>query len=60
MDYNTIYAACRSTTKHIGTSFTQPDYVGPCVDILHTIVGDEATWRAAPFVSNSNCLSFRP
>ena len=60
MDYNTIYAACRGTTKHIGTSFTEPDYVGPCVDILHIIAGDEATWRARPFVSNSNCFVVPP
>ena len=60
MDYNTIYAACRGTTKHIGTSFTGPDYVGLCVDILQIIAGDEATWRARPFVSNSNCFVVPP
>ena len=60
MDYNSIFEACRGTTKHIGTSCNEPDYVRPCVNILHIIAGDEATWRARAFVSNSNWFVVPP
>ena len=60
MDLNTIYACCSGTTKHIGTSFTEPDFVAPALEMLHMIAGDEATWRARPFVSNSNCFVVPP
>ena len=60
MDLNTIYAACSGTTKHVGTSFTEPDYVPPALDMLHLIAGGEAEWRARPFVSNSNCFVVPP
>ncbi|GFE64255.1 trimethylamine methyltransferase family protein [Litoreibacter roseus] len=60
MDLNTVYAACRGTTKHIGTSFTDPEYVPGAFDLLHTIAGGEAAWRARPFVSNSNCFVVPP
>ncbi|WP_420863345.1 trimethylamine methyltransferase family protein [Algirhabdus cladophorae] len=60
LDLNTIYACCSGTTKHVGTSFVEPDFVPGCVDMLHMIAGDEATWRARPFVSNSNCFVVPP
>ncbi|MGO4914693.1 trimethylamine methyltransferase family protein [Pseudogemmobacter sp. W21_MBD1_M6] len=60
MDLNTLYACCRGTTKHVGTSFTDPDYVKGCIDLLHTIAGGETAWRARPFVSNSNCFVVPP
>jgi trimethylamine--corrinoid protein Co-methyltransferase len=60
MDYNTLYACCSGTMKHIGTSFTEPDFVPDCLELLHHIAGDEATWRARPFVSNSNCFVVPP
>lgn len=60
MDLNTLYACCRGTTKHVGTSFTDPDYVKGCIDLLHTMAGGEAAWRARPFVSNSNCFVVPP
>ncbi len=60
MDYNTIYAACSGTTKHIGTSFTEPDFVAPAIEMLHLIAGGEVSWRARPFVSNSNCFVVPP
>ena len=56
MDLNTIYACCSGTYKHIGTSFTDPSYVTPAVEMLHMIAGGEDEWRARPFVSNSNCF----
>lgn len=60
MDLNTVYACCSGTTKHIGTSFTEPDYVAGAIDMLHLIAGSEAAWRARPFVSNSNCFVVPP
>ncbi|MFA3915435.1 trimethylamine methyltransferase family protein [Ruegeria hyattellae] len=60
MDLNTIYAACSGTTKHIGTSFTEPDFVAPALEMLHMIAGSEDEWRARPFVSNSNCFVVPP
>ncbi|SFS22235.1 trimethylamine methyltransferase family protein [Yoonia litorea] len=60
MDLNTIYAACAGTTKHIGTSFSEPAHVAPGIALLHKIAGGEDAWRARPFVSNSNCFVVPP
>ena len=60
MDLNTIYACTRGTTKHIGVSFTEPDYVAGALDMLHMIAGGEDVWRARPFVSNTNCFVVPP
>jgi trimethylamine--corrinoid protein Co-methyltransferase len=60
MDLNTLYACCGGTTKHVGTSFSDPSHFEGCLDLLHMIAGDEATWRARPFVSNSNCFVVPP
>ncbi len=60
MDLNTIYACVSGTTKHIGTSFTDPDFVDDALEMLHMIAGGEAAWRARPFVSNTNCFVVPP
>lgn len=60
MDYNTIFAACSGTMKHIGTSFTEPDFVAPAVEMLYMIAGGEDKFRERPFVSNSNCFVVPP
>ena len=60
MDQNTIYATVTGTMKHIGTSFTEPDFVASGIDMLHMIAGGEDAWRARPFVSNSNCFVVPP
>ncbi|MBE1284646.1 MAG: methyltransferase [Rhodobacteraceae bacterium] len=60
MDLNTIYASCSGTFKHIGTSFTEPDYVAPALEMLHMIAGGEDKWRERPFMSNSNCFVVPP
>ncbi|MBI1416739.1 MAG: methyltransferase [Limimaricola sp.] len=60
MDLNTVYACCAGTTKHVGTSFTDPAYVADAMEMLHMIAGGEAQWRARPFVSNSNCFVVPP
>ncbi len=60
MDLNSIYACCTGTTKHIGTSFTDPAYVPQGLELLHMIAGGEDKWRRRPFVSNSNCFVVPP
>ncbi len=60
MDLNTLYACCSGTTKHVGTSFTEPAFVDDAFEMLHMMAGGEAAWRARPFVSNSNCFVVPP
>jgi len=60
MDLNTLYSCCGGTTKHVGTSFSEPNHVDACLELLHTISGGEEKWRARPFVSNSNCFVVPP
>ncbi|MEM9968591.1 MAG: trimethylamine methyltransferase family protein [Pseudomonadota bacterium] len=60
MDLNTIYACCSGTTKHIGTSFTEAQFIPHALDLLHMIAGSEEAWRARPFVLNSNCFVVPP
>ena len=60
MDLNTIYACCSGTTKHVGTSFTEPAFVADALKMLHMIAGGEEAWRARPFLSNSNCFVVPP
>ncbi|MCH2076473.1 MAG: trimethylamine methyltransferase family protein [Rhodobacteraceae bacterium] len=60
MDYNTVYACCSATKKHIGTSITDPSHVPDILEMLHMIAGSEEAWRARPFVSNSNCFVVPP
>ncbi|MEO1550754.1 MAG: trimethylamine methyltransferase family protein [Pseudomonadota bacterium] len=60
MDLNTIYACTAGTTKHVGTSITAPEFVPGLFELIHAIAGDEATWRARPFISNTNCFVVPP
>ncbi len=60
MDVNTLYACLAGTTKHVGTSFSDPAHVAGCIELIHLVAGDEAAWRARPFVSNSNCFVVPP
>ncbi|WP_323779317.1 trimethylamine methyltransferase family protein [Leisingera sp.] len=60
MDLNSIYATTAGTTKHVGVSFTEPDFVKPGLELLHMIAGGEDKWRERPFVSNSNCFVVPP
>ena len=60
MDYNTVYACCAGTKKHVGTSFTEPSFVPDAIEMLHLIAGGEQSWRERPFVSNSNCFVVPP
>ncbi len=60
MDVNTIYACCQGTTKHIGTSFTDPSFMPGAFELIYEIAGGEAAFRARPFISNSNCFVVPP
>ncbi len=60
LDFNTCYAAVSGTTKHVGTSWVEPQHVTESLKMLHTIAGSEAKWRARPFVSMSNCFVVPP
>jgi len=60
LDLNTIYACCSGTTKHVGTAFTEADFVGDCLEMLHMIAGGEDKWRDRPFVLNTNCFVVPP
>ena len=60
LDLNTVYAAVKGTTKHVGTSFTEALHFAPALSMLHDIAGGEDKWRVRPFVSNSNCFVVPP
>ena len=60
LDLNTVYACSAGTTKHIGTSFTEPSFAADALEMLHLIAGGEDAWRARPFMSNSNCFVVPP
>ena len=60
LDLNTIYACVAGTTKHIGTSFSDPAHVAPGMEMIHMLAGGEDAWRARPFISNSNCFVVPP
>ena len=60
MELNTVYACCAGTTKHVGTSFSEPSHVAPALELLHLIAGGENKWRERPFVSNTNCFVVPP
>jgi trimethylamine--corrinoid protein Co-methyltransferase len=60
LDINTCYAAVAGTTKHVGTSFFQPEHVEETLQMLHLIAGGEDKWRARPFVSMSSCFVVPP
>ncbi|MGI1663728.1 trimethylamine methyltransferase family protein [Palleronia sp. KMU-117] len=60
MDVNTLYACLSGTTKHVGTSFSEPGHFAGCMELIHMVAGGEEAWRARPFVSNSNCFVVPP
>lgn len=60
MDLNTLYASVAGTTKHVGTSFSDPASVAPGMELLHLVAGSEEAWRERPFVSLSNCFVVPP
>jgi trimethylamine--corrinoid protein Co-methyltransferase len=60
MDINTAYASVAGTTKHVGTSWVQPQHVEASLEMFHLMAGSEDKWRARPFVSQSNCFVVPP
>lgn len=60
LDLNTIYASCNGTTKHVGTSITEPETAEACFNLLYDIAGGEAAFRARPFASASICFVVPP
>ena len=60
LDINTIYACASGTTKHIGTSVSEPGNAQACLDLCYAIAGSEEAYRERPFVSNSNCFVVPP
>jgi trimethylamine--corrinoid protein Co-methyltransferase len=60
MDINTAYASVAGTTKHVGTSWVQPQHVEASLEMFHLMAGGEEQWRARPFVSQSNCFVVPP
>ncbi len=60
MALNSIYTCCSCTTKRIGVAFCDPGRVQDGLEMLYMIAGGEETWRARPFVSNTNCFVVPP
>lgn len=60
LDINTCYACVSGTTKHVGSSWVEPDHVKLSLEMLHMIAGGEKQWRERPFVSMSNCFVVPP
>lgn len=60
MDFNTCYAAVSGTSKHVGTSWVEPEHFKQSLEMLHMLAGDEKKWRSRPFVSMSNCFVVPP
>jgi trimethylamine--corrinoid protein Co-methyltransferase len=60
LDLNTAYACLAGTSKHVGTSFVQPEHVDEAVAMLHLIAGGEDRWRTRPFLSMSCCFVVPP
>lgn len=60
LDFNTLYACVSGTAKHVGTSFTVRENVGPGLEMLHMIAGGEEKFRARPFVSSSSGFVVSP
>lgn len=60
LDLNTLYACIAGTTKHVGTSWSQPEHVAESLELLQLVAGGEAAWRARPFVSMSSCFVVPP
>jgi len=60
LDFNTCYASVSGTTKHVGSSWVEPQHVTQSLQMLHMIAGSEKKWRERPFVSMSNCFVVPP
>ena len=55
MDLNTAYACLAGTAKHVSISITEAANVRPIADLCYAIAGDEAAFRARPFMTVLVC-----
>lgn len=60
LDFNTCYASVSATSKHVGSSWVQPEHVIESLEMLYLVAGNERRWRARPFVSMSSCFVVPP
>ena len=51
LDVNTAYASLAGTRKHIFTSATTAESVGPIAEMCYALAGSEQAFRARPFLS---------
>ena len=51
LDVNTAYASLAGTNKHVFTSATTAESVGPIVEMCYALAGSEQAFRARPFLS---------
>ncbi len=47
LDLDTCYAAISGTSKHVESSWVQPEHVDESLAMLHRVAGDEARWPPA-------------
>ena len=55
LDVNTTYACLAGTAKPVCVSISDPANVSAVADICYRVAGDEATFRARPFVTVMVC-----
>ncbi len=55
MDLNTAYACLMGTSKHVSVSITGPENVPAIARLCYRIAGDEAAFRARPFLTVMVC-----
>jgi len=55
LDINSTYNSVIGTSKHVGSSWTDPHHLEDSLKMLHIIAGGEDKWRERPFVSISCC-----
>ena len=55
MDINTAYACLMGTSKHVSMSITDPQTVPDIAALCYAVAGDEAAFRARPFMTIMVC-----
>ncbi len=55
MDINTAYACLMGTSKHVSVSVTEPQTVQELAALCYQLAGDEAAFRARPFLTVMVC-----
>jgi len=60
LDLNTLFACISGTTKHVGSSWVNPENMEESLRLLHMVAGGEEAWRRRPFVSMSSCFVVPP